>query len=324
MKLIPIEKANKDIDAQWKAQLEEVLAAIGCNENEKAIQLTESFMNGLPEDSLLKGFVYSFLGAIKGDWKRIADDDPNLAQRCAELWLARVPCMSEGEYKNYGHPIPGHNPTPTIAWRVRELQGQIKTAEPSERQKALDELHKVRSDSGIDGIEVEPAPPEESLGVFKGLTANELTVRLLRKDENSQPDRVELSAGNKKRTVFCTDFGLIDRRTGLLNREGEMLLALSHGQLPQSSKANEQPKTKQALAQAMKELRKIFRGIGIMDKDPFHPKNMDWEPRFKLIDAIEKADKRAADRAIHIPLNDNLQYDREVDPAGRWLQENDK
>jgi len=158
----------------------------------------------------------------------------------------------------------------------------------------------------------------EGLGVFKNmenLTANELTIRLLRKDEGSQPDRVELSARGKTRTVFCMDFRLIDKRNGLLNRAGQMLLAMKKKIIPEELKAPEQ---------AMKELRKIFRGIGIMDKNPFMKAGAIWQPRFKLIDAVEQANKRAAGRALNVPYDDRINYDQETDAAGKWLQGNDK
>jgi len=157
----------------------------------------------------------------------------------------------------------------------------------------------------------------EGLDVFKTmeqLSARAVTVRLLRKDEYSQPDRVEISALGVKRTVFCTDLGLIDKRNGTLNRAGSMLLALSKSTPALNIKAPEQ---------AMKELRKIFRDIGITEKDPFHPKATNWKPRFKLMDAIKQADQRLADRATHVPYDDDLQYKQEGDAAGEFLAEHD-
>jgi len=94
-----------------------------------------------------------------------------------------------------------------------------------------------------------------------------------------------------------------------------MLLALSRGTIAHDVKAPEQ---------AVAELRRIFRGIGIMDKDPFHPKKAGWQPRFKLIDAIEQADKRKAREAVHVQYDDALGYDQKDDEAGNWLAEHDK
>jgi len=139
----------------------------------------------------------------------------------------------------------------------------------------------------------------EGLDVFKNLTASDLTVRLLRKEGHPLPDRLEVSAMEKTRTVSFNKIGLASDKSGKLNREGQMLFALSHGQLSQSVKSK---------AQAMTKLRKIFKGIGIMDKDPFLSKKAGWQPRFKLIDAMEQADKRKAQRAIHVSYDENILY----------------
>jgi len=156
----------------------------------------------------------------------------------------------------------------------------------------------------------------EGLDVFQknGITAREVTVRLLRKDEYNQPDRVAIEARGTQRTVTCSELGLISRKDGLLNRAGKMLVALEQKTIP---------KNIEAPAQAMKELRKIFREI-VMDKEPFHPKRRNWEPKFKLLDAIEAANKREADRAIHVPYDDKVQYDQENDQAGNFLKEYDE
>jgi len=136
---------------------------------------------------------------------------------------------------------------------------------------------------------------------MKNLTASKLTVRLLYKEGAKFPDRMELSANGKKRTVAFNKIGLASDN-GKVIREGQMLLALAHGIIPQNM-------TPLSQAQAMTKLRKIFKGIGIMDKDPFHPKKANWEPRFTLIDARGQADKRAADRAVHVQYDDARQYD---------------
>jgi len=159
----------------------------------------------------------------------------------------------------------------------------------------------------------------EGLDVFKGITASKLTVRLLRKDGHSLPDSVELSAMDKKRIVLCKELGLAGQRN-ILNREGLMMFALAHKVPPKNRRGK--PMTIKSISQAMTKLRKIFREkVGIMDKEPFHPKKAGWQPRFKLIDAIEKADKRKADRAVHVPYDDTLQYDQENDAAGELLRE---
>jgi len=159
----------------------------------------------------------------------------------------------------------------------------------------------------------------EGLGTFKAmknLTASELTVRLLYKDGQPLPDRMELSARDKRQTFAFNKIGLASDN-GKLIREGQMLVALANEITPQNM-------TEKSQAQAMKYLRKIFRGIGIMDKDTFHPKKTGWQPRFKLIDAREQANKRAADRAIHVPYNDAIQYSQENDANDEWLLEHDK
>jgi len=236
-------------------------------------------------------------------------------------------------------------PDATVAWF--EPEGSWEEGHRlSDHVYMLDEPQKVTREQ----VRFE-AMSSEGLDVFKtmpNLTASKVTVRLLRKDEKSQPDRVRIEARGNKRTVTCASLGLAGKR-GLLNREGKMLLALSHGQLPKSFKLNGQPTTDQSMAQAMQNLREIFRGIGIMGKDPFHPKSAGWQPRFKLIDAIKEADKRKAREAVHVNLEDVKPkereanklfhpspedelikkedtfppYDNEDDKAGRFLHEHD-
>jgi len=203
-------------------------------------------------------------------------------------------------------------PDATVAWF--EPEGSWEEGHPlHDHVYVLDEPQQVtRKQVRFEAVN------SEGLDVFrnmKGLTASELTVRLLRKDGQPLPDSVEISTRGKKRTVSCNKIGLASDK-GRLNREGQMLFALAHGTTPENIKSH---------AQAMKNLRKIFREkIGIMDKDPFMRVSGTWEPRFKLIDAIEQADKRKADRAIHEQYDDARHYDQENDAAGEWIQENDK
>ncbi len=148
-----------------------------------------------------------------------------------------------------------------------------------------------------------------------GLTSYELTIRLMRTDEVRPFDRLKIEARGKSRTMTASSLGLCDKRTGALNRAGQTLETMQKGVIPKNIKAP---------AQAMKELRKIIKGLGIMDKDPFHPKRDNWKPKFNLKDQIEEADKRAKERAIHEPYDETIQYDKEDDTAGEWLKDNDK
>jgi len=194
---------------------------------------------------------------------------------------------------------------------------EIKSAPPLHADVDIKKIHESINeiDKFLNGQGLEQ--PNDTLSIFKtmaNLTWGELTICLLRKDEKSIPDRVRIEARNTQRTVSCNALNLINKKNGLLNRAGTTLLAMSKKTTPKNLKAT---------ARAMTDLRKTFLNLNIKDKEPFIKTSTRWMPKFTLVDAIKKADKRAANRAVHFQFDDTHPFDQENDNTGEWLLKND-
>lgn len=145
------------------------------------------------------------------------------------------------------------------------------------------------------------------------LTADEIGIRLL---EN---DLLEVSARGVKKRVGMQQIGLINLRTGKLNRQGGVLIGMANRKKIPAS----EPKTVSRLRKALTDY------FGIKD-DPFDKTGRGWEPRFTLEDARNAADSRAKQDGIRrtSSYNDNIglsseeySFDKENDDTDRWIEE---
>lgn len=125
------------------------------------------------------------------------------------------------------------------------------------------------------------------------------------------------------------DVDLMGKRNNEPNELGGLLIGLSHGiKFPQRNRPEDKEKT------LISKLRKVLKNLTGNEDDPFYPFTPDqgWKPKFKLIDDRDNAGKRAKERAIHVPYDDNRDLtdweerpfddEDEDDEAGQWLKDN--
>lgn len=128
--------------------------------------------------------------------------------------------------------------------------------------------------------------------------------------------------GNFKTSSFV-DIGLMGTRKIEPNFLGGILIGLSNGKkYPSEGRAESKHAT------AISKLRGALKRLTGIESDPFLPTNEadGWKPRFELIDDRQNADKRAKEKAIHVPLEDTDgatgvtdDFEREDDQAQDFL-----
>lgn len=182
-------------------------------------------------------------------------------------------------------------------------------------------------DEPSDAARVGGAGGSDPLAVFREmgwLTPGEISLTF------RAGDLVEVSARGTSRRVGYDTLGLVDKRTGKLNKHGRLLLGLGggHRSVPKG-RGNDK---------AVSRLRKtlFWDRLGVRS-DPFQT---DWYPHFTVRDERSAPDQRAKREATHVPYDDNRRgttteaadgadgntecsYEREDDDADRWLAEND-
>ena len=143
---------------------------------------------------------------------------------------------------------------------------------------------------------------------------------------------LEISARGVTRRLALAEFGLVDRRSGALNKQAAVLLGLAKGQKILRSEEKH--------AATMTRLRGEFRDRLGVTVDPFtkHSRRTGWQPLFSIVDLRGLSDKRAKDDAERKTVSfDQLQEqgrqfaadesehhdDGEEDAASTWLKEND-
>ncbi len=154
--------------------------------------------------------------------------------------------------------------------------------------------------------------PLSAFRLMGGLAWEEVSI-ILRSD-----GMVQITARDKSVRVSSAQIGLVDRGgSGKANRLYALLLGFARGQYFDSA----EQKDRQLLSRTRRTLRSK---LGI-SSDPFERKTESgWKPRFSLKDRTRAADERAERNAVHQPFDDDKQYAKEGDEAGRWLEENDR
>lgn len=124
------------------------------------------------------------------------------------------------------------------------------------------------------------------------------------------------------------DIGLMGKRKNGPNFLGGILTGLSHGEKFPTGNSS-----KGASATAISKIRSALKQLTGLTSKPFYFNEGDgYKPHFTLIDDRKNADERAKKRAIHVPLDDERDFeddgaeaqnfDIENDPAQKWLDEN--
>lgn len=144
---------------------------------------------------------------------------------------------------------------------------------------------------------------------------------------------LEISARGVTRRLALAEFGLLDRRSGALNKQAAVLVGLAQG--AKISRSEEKH------AATMARLRAEFRDRMGVKADPFsqHSHQTGWQPLFTIVDLRGRADERAREAAERpgrtVSLNQledmGLQFaataddepDGDVDEADRWLDDHD-
>lgn len=223
---------------------------------------------------------------------------------------------------------------------------------------AMSEVGQIEAEDGLDISPTEAAPDTKQPGLrpgnvgalLKQSVANDALARF-RKMENLRPreititfvgdpsefglagnDMLEISARDVTRRVPLAALDLVDRRGGVLNQPGAVLVGLAEGKT--FCRSHEK------FSATAKRLRAILRdrlGIAV---DPFsrHTRDSGWKPLFAIKDARGRADERAKQTAERSMASfDHLlekghqfadkaetnRYGAEEDAAERWLDEHD-
>lgn len=173
--------------------------------------------------------------------------------------------------------------------RLAELRHKLSSIEAED----LDST--VRSEEGPSGANQISAIIAPS-GIFlsmKKLVASELTISFVGDHSESglgANNMLEISARKKTRRVALAALELVDRRKGIVNSQGLVLLGMAISMKLKYSGAN---------AAKIKRLRALFRLHFGISADPFEPysKCNGWVPRFKITDKRGAADERAKQEA---------------------------
>jgi hypothetical protein len=144
---------------------------------------------------------------------------------------------------------------------------------------------------------------------------------------------LEISARGVTRRLALAEFGLVDRRSGALNKQAAVLVGLAQGV--------KMLRSEEKHAATMTRLRAEFRDRMGVKADPFsqHSPQTGWQPLFTIVDLRGRADERAREAAERpgrtVSLNQledmGLQFaataddepDGDVDEADRWLDDHD-
>lgn len=144
---------------------------------------------------------------------------------------------------------------------------------------------------------------------------------------------LEISARGVTRRLALAEFGLVDRRSGALNKQAAVLVGLAQGAKILRSEEKH--------AATMARLRAEFRDRMGVKADPFsqHSHQTGWQPLFTIVDLRGRSDERAREAAERpgrtVSLNQledmGLQFaataddepDGDVDEADRWLDDHD-
>lgn len=186
-------------------------------------------------------------------------------------------------------------------------------------------------------IEILPAGNDDPCSVFRKMNVlrpGEIAISIVGDTAESGlagNGMLEISARGITRRLALAEFGLVDRRSGVLNRQAAVLVGLAHGAKILRSEEKH--------AATMTRLRSEFRDRLGVNADPFtqHNKVTGWQPLFALVDLRGRTDERARKLAERRTVSfDQLQEQGhqfacaetdeaggETDDAGRWLKEND-
>ena len=197
---------------------------------------------------------------------------------------------------------------------------------------AIDSLESPDDSNGTSNF------PSAICAVFRempDLRAEEITISFIGDTSDTglaANNLVEFFARGISRRVAAAEFGLVNRKTGVLNSQGAVLVGLTtQRNLPYT----EPNKTK------MSRIRALLKAHLGFDADPFdqYRASVGWLPRFKILDrrgaAEERAEKDALRKTISLeqeqergrtivnPASEHEQFEHEDDPGGNWLDKND-
>jgi hypothetical protein len=119
-------------------------------------------------------------------------------------------------------------------------------------------------------------------------------------------------------TKSLSDIGLLNRRDNSPNKQWGVLIGLAAGlKFPEGKKPTGADKT------SLSKLRTSLAALTQLNNDPFFQLTADkgWKPRFQLLDNRTAADKRAEDKAILVPYDDNQNYSPEGDDADAFIKQ---
>ena len=160
-------------------------------------------------------------------------------------------------------------------------------------------------------------------------TLNENSFSVFLDMDNLMPQEVKIefapnniliiSARGTRKRMSYSEFLLQNKKTGELNKQGVLLLGIAHGK----SIPKNQSKTVSVIRS------KIFRNLLGIKSDPFQ---RDWTSHFALIDARERADERAKERASFTEYDPGNEehgsysplFDDEDDQAGEFIRKAEK
>ncbi len=207
---------------------------------------------------------------------------------------------------------------------------------PAERSVGSSEAASAK-DSGREGVAapIAPSGPTAVFLAMENLDASELSIAFV--GDRSEfglgaNNMLEVSARKETRRIPLAAIDLVNRRQGILNGEGVVLLGLAQNKRLSWSGPN---------AAKMKRLRDVFRKHFGIKGDPFedYRKSDGWVPHFTIADkrgaADERARRDAEDRTdSYEQLNEqghqftgndhaHKSVDDENDDADDWLKEND-
>ena len=221
---------------------------------------------------------------------------------------------------------------------------------------AMKDIEQVEAEDGIDAAPLQSnsdAEPEASLPIsntasapftpiedacaafrlLKDLRPSEIAIAIVGDTYESGlagNNMLEISARDVKRRMSLAEFGLVDRRTGLLNRQSAVLVGFA--------RRNKFCRSQEKNAAIMTRLRAEFRGRLGVKADPFTPHRHEtgWKPLFSIVDLRGRSDERAKHDAERRTVSlDRLQDQGhqfaanegedtgDEDAADKWLKESD-
>ena len=173
------------------------------------------------------------------------------------------------------------------------------------------DLERFRDSISSEQPQIENKSNGDTLSVFRGmkdLHPNELSLTFVGDKNGDLPaagNMVVVSARDKRKNVSIAELGLADKRSAKLNKQGEILFAMTTGNIVPSKGGRNNP--------CVSRLRKELKARLGLNSDPFTLRKSEfgWLPVFTVSDERGRADERARKKAERKTVSLDAYVDRQ-------------